>query len=314
MAVKTSASIAADVLSFIATGSVLVTSIVDHQRALRSSSLISLYLSTYGVLGIARARTLWLISPGTSISTIMIAVVALNAMVLMVDSIKRSSKKLSDKSQYSPEQYSGFWNRAIWAWLAATFRVGYTKTISVDDLPPLDSKLESHKVHHELLVTWDRSKTRTATVNGILLTLWKDGHHPRHSLLRACIRSFLPSLLSPVMPRLCLTAFTFCQPFLLNSTVSLVEQSNPNRNYGKGLIGAWALVFLGIAVCIQTSNSSGTLISNSGCVAFELGVSVSELPFRHQIARKFDSFGISAVSTDQSAGARKNHRHGASRR
>lgn len=75
-----------------------------------------------------------------------------------------------------------------------------------------------------------------------------DDHKKRHSLLRACFRSYLLSSLSPIIPRLCLTAFTFSQPFLINTTVSFVGQMDPDSNYGKGLIGAWALVYLGIAV------------------------------------------------------------------
>jgi ATP-binding cassette subfamily C (CFTR/MRP) protein 1 len=95
----------------------------------------------------------------------MIATLALTVAALMVESVKRSAEAEPDKQQYSPEQYSGFWNRAIWAWLAATFRLGYAKVISVDDLPHLDSKLESHQVHHKLLSTWDKCKARTVMLN-----------------------------------------------------------------------------------------------------------------------------------------------------
>ena len=70
----------------------------------------------------------------------------------------------------------------------------------------------------------------------------------RHSLLRACLSSFKSSLWSAVLPRLCLTAFTFFQPFLLNDTVALVDSKSSNVEYGKALIGAWALTLMGIAV------------------------------------------------------------------
>lgn len=43
-------------------------------------------------------------------------------------------------------------------------------------------------------------------------------------------------------------AFKFSQPFLISTTVELVEMPNANSHYGRGLIGAWAFVFLGIAV------------------------------------------------------------------
>jgi hypothetical protein len=56
------------------------------------------------------------------------------------------------------------------------------------------------------------------------------------------------SLLLPVIPRLCLTAFTFAQPFLITATLNYVDNPNPNLDYGKGLIGAWALAYVGLAV------------------------------------------------------------------
>ncbi|OTA07898.1 hypothetical protein A9Z42_0088200 [Trichoderma parareesei] len=51
-----------------------------------------------------------------------------------------------------------------------------------------------------------------------------------------------------MLPRLCMTAFTFAQPFLVNTTIKYVGEKNANVYHGKGLIGAWALVYLGIAV------------------------------------------------------------------
>lgn len=45
-----------------------------------------------------------------------------------------------------------------------------------------------------------------------------------------------------------MTVFTFAQPFLVTTTIRFVEKKNPDINHGKGLIGAWALVYLGIAV------------------------------------------------------------------
>lgn len=63
-------------------------------------------------------------------------------------------------------------------------------------------------------------------------------------------------LLLPVVPRLCLTAFTFAQPFLINKTLNYVDDQSPNSDYGKGLIGAWALVYLGLAVSVPPALDS----------------------------------------------------------
>lgn len=51
-----------------------------------------------------------------------------------------------------------------------------------------------------------------------------------------------------------MTAFTFAQPFLINATLNFVDQQEGRQNdYGKGLIGAWALVYLGLAVSVPLS-------------------------------------------------------------
>jgi ATP-binding cassette, subfamily C (CFTR/MRP), member 1 len=81
-----------------------------------------------------------------------------------------------------------------------------------------------------------------------LITNFKDDHQERHSLLRACFRAYLLSFLSAVIPRLCLTGFTFAQPFLVNTTVTYVGQEVQDREYGNALIGGWVIVYLGIAV------------------------------------------------------------------
>lgn len=42
--------------------------------------------------------------------------------------------------------------------------------------------------------------------------------------------------------------FYFTQPLLINTTVSYVGDASADISFGRALIGAWALVFLGIAV------------------------------------------------------------------
>jgi ATP-binding cassette, subfamily C (CFTR/MRP), member 1 len=72
----------------------------------------------------------------------------------------------------------------------------------------------------------------------------------RHAFLFAVLKTFRWQILAGVFPRLCMTAFNFTQPFLMNTLLNWLGQENTGvkRNDGYGLIGAYALVFLGIAV------------------------------------------------------------------
>lgn len=57
-------------------------------------------------------------------------------------------------------------------------------------------------------------------------------------------------ILAVIPPRLCLIGFNFCQPFLINLAVTFSQQgvTDQTNKIGYGLIGAYVLVFVGIAV------------------------------------------------------------------
>lgn len=159
---QTSASIAADVLTFIATLAVLLISVLNHQRSHRPSTLLSLYLSASFILGIARVRTAWLLPSDGPLQAIATIIFVLTFVVLVLESIE--AKKIvcipdnSNSKNATPEQSSGFWARTCFSWLARTFYLGYSKVISLSDLPQLDPSMESHILHKDLTVSWDKCK------------------------------------------------------------------------------------------------------------------------------------------------------------
>jgi ATP-binding cassette subfamily C (CFTR/MRP) protein 1 len=55
-------------------------------------------------------------------------------------------------------------------------------------------------------------------------------------------------MLAPVLPRLALVAFTFCQPLLINRFLSFLQNPEESMNIGFGLIGAFGVVYFGIAI------------------------------------------------------------------
>lgn len=81
-----------------------------------------------------------------------------------------------DSKHATPEQSSGFWARTCFSWLATTFYLGYSKVISLGDLPELDADMESRVLHRDLAVAWDKctsvtSKHSLLTTAGPLLTM-----------------------------------------------------------------------------------------------------------------------------------------------
>lgn len=71
-----------------------------------------------------------------------------------------------------------------------------------------------------------------------------------NAFLIAWISAQWSPLLSAAFPRLCLIGFTFAQPFLINRAIefAVTPESQPYNNVGYGLIGAYVLVYSGLAV------------------------------------------------------------------
>jgi hypothetical protein len=57
-------------------------------------------------------------------------------------------------------------------------------------------------------------------------------------------------LLAPVIPRIALLAFTFCQPLLLRRFLQFLQDGDEKVNVGYGMIAAYALVYFGMSVSV----------------------------------------------------------------
>ncbi|KAJ5492160.1 hypothetical protein N7453_010257 [Penicillium expansum] len=146
--IQTDASLAADVLEVVAISSAIV---------LSPSTLLTLFLSARSLVGIARVRTLWLIPDETSKAVVFTIGFVLTLISLVFESSEKESIVTPETEKpATPEPFSGFWKQASFAWLAGTFRLGYSKVISVDDLPDLDPRLDTETVRNELQSVWSK--------------------------------------------------------------------------------------------------------------------------------------------------------------
>jgi hypothetical protein len=159
--VQTSASVAADTLAIVGTGGAALLSYIDRQRSLRPSTLLTLYFSALVMLDIPRVRTLWLISSVNGEAAIMTMTLTLTAVALALESTEKRSC-VADEKFGAPEEYSGFLTRTAFAWLAATFYTGYSKILNQDDLPVLDTRLQSSVLRKNHVSAWAKCKCLVA--------------------------------------------------------------------------------------------------------------------------------------------------------
>ena len=79
-----------------------------------------------------------------------------------------------------------------------------------------------------------------------------DSSTGEYALIKVSASCFRWQIISSVFSRLCLIGFNYAQPFLIAQAIAYVGRPTDalNRNYGYGLIGATALIYVGIAVSI----------------------------------------------------------------
>ncbi|ETS76400.1 hypothetical protein PFICI_11787 [Pestalotiopsis fici W106-1] len=229
-----SSSIAAAGLSLSSAIALCVLSYLEHGRNVRPSSVLLLYLLFSALFDAVRARTSWLLSPGSALAGISIASVVSKAVVLVMELHEKSDYIVAPAEAYGPESTSSVLNRSIFFWLNPLVWNGSRTVLRPGNLDGLTPEMTSTSLGPRFLDAWAGASERRqsyATMRAILTTLWWP-------------------ILGTLVPRILLLAFTICQPVLLQALIRyLGEPSTPeSESIGKGLIGAYALVYIGIAV------------------------------------------------------------------
>lgn len=81
-----------------------------------------------------------------------------------------------------------------------------------------------------------------------LLTLNTANYKRKHCLTYATLRTFAPELATAFVPRIGLMGLSLAQPYLVSAAINYIDNANLPKSYGYGLIGAYAITYLGIAV------------------------------------------------------------------
>lgn len=238
--VATKASIAAAALDFSAACVLFVLSLYEHSRSITPSTIIGIYLLISLPFDAVRLRTFFLLGSHAAhgIANLLSLSLAIKSLVLVTEAVEKRSILLEPYRDLPPEATSGIYNRSVFWWLNPLFRVGFGKTLQLGDLYDLDNTLSS------------------ANVQDIFSRRWSAVHEPgRLSLLFTIFRSLKWQLLISAIPRLCLSAVMFAQPFLIQDTINFVRNSHTQTaSVGWGLAGAYFLIYLAQAWCNATYN------------------------------------------------------------
>ncbi|KAF4630786.1 hypothetical protein G7Y89_g7350 [Cudoniella acicularis] len=232
--ILTTTSVSLSIIGTIVFGAL---SFAEHRRAIRPSSLISLYLFFSLLFDAARTRTIWLRATETPLSVLTTLATVTKFFILILETVEKRGLLRPGHQNPPPYATAGFFNRILFCWLNPLFRKGFSRTLSVNDLYALDKPLVSKTIHESIRDSYDELPERSP-------------EKVPHALLWTTMSTLKWSLLSAVIPRACLTGFNFCQPFLISASIAVSQAplKMQFQNQGYGLIGAYVFVYVGIAI------------------------------------------------------------------
>lgn len=239
--VQRQVSIAASALGFLSTAALSLLSFQDHRKSLRPSTLISIYLLLSIVFDAVQCRTLFLLTSADGLHTIaavLSANLAVKVVVLLLEVKQKRNVLVPTWRSVPRETLSGVISRSLFWWLNDLLKRGFKSNLRLEILWPTNQSMDSEGLLDKLSGIWGRGKLREG----------------KYALVRATMRSLRWPFLMGGFPRLCLIGFKFSQPLLIQRVVDFVGEKGgeERRDIGYGLIGAAALIYIGLAVSFAT--------------------------------------------------------------
>ncbi|XP_044717675.1 ABC transporter domain-containing protein [Hirsutella rhossiliensis] len=208
-------------------------SYLEHMRALRPSTFLSVYLSLTILVDMARVRTLFLLPYGGPIAGIFLASFLIKVAIFAFETCEKRSLLRPDWQNTSPEDLGGFYNRALFVWLNGVFRKGFRTLLTISSLTNLDEEMLKASNPTDLIERWEKA-----------------GKSSDHSLVWTFLVHYKWCFFSGVIPRMAYTGFSFSQPYLIEKVLDFTaDPGNPDtKNFSYGLVGAYAVVYIGMTL------------------------------------------------------------------
>ncbi|TQV93467.1 hypothetical protein V2A60_010128 [Cordyceps javanica] len=205
----------------------------EHIYSYRPSTLLSVYLTLMILFDIAKTRSYFLRADLSAIAGLSAAVVVVELVLLLLQEVSKRRLLTTRNSgpRISSEALSGFWGRALFLWVNTTLKLGFRSILRVEDLKDLGPEFSSERLYADFEPHWQAASPTS-----------------NHSLASALFRTLYPEFLRVVVPRLCFLGFTFAQPWLIMCIIDTVVGGSVSSDISGGLIGATALVYIGISI------------------------------------------------------------------
>lgn len=226
-------------------------SAAEHVKSTRPSTILSTYLLASVVFDIARLRTAWLSSEDRSLALAFSTSFVIQILALLLEAVEKR-RFLTPECRGKPrEELAGIYSRSMYWWLNHLIRTGYRSALVPESLESLDDDLSARTLDEKFHEAWIQ------VVGPSPDPLRTDEDAPKYKgrwpLVQTVARVMPSSLLWPIPAKMAVVAFTLCQPLALNRLLVFLQDTE-SINVGYGLVGAYGLIYIGMAVSTSLVN------------------------------------------------------------
>ena len=152
--ISTRASIPTAALTLLGSLAFCCLSYAEHVNSVQPSTILNVYLFLSLLFDIARSRTLWLQHYNNTLAALLTATIAIKIPILVLEAWNKRRILRPEYQVYPPEAISGIISRLFFWWQLPLFRQGYSETLTVNDLFPLDKHLSSSYLQTAMQLAW----------------------------------------------------------------------------------------------------------------------------------------------------------------
>lgn len=169
---RTALGLASSTIACLSAVCVLVIICAEHAYSIHPSHLLGLFLAITALLDSAIAYSLFRHNVLVQ-GSLAAAVVAAKALLLCLEEISKRRLFINSelKEEAGKEATSGFWGKAFYVWLNATFWKGYKSTLTLDDLDQLNKNLKTQQLCDAFRDHWSKGMLFHINTNGMMALL-----------------------------------------------------------------------------------------------------------------------------------------------
>ena len=143
-------------LSLLTYATFFVLSVVEHGRSVSPSTILTLYLAFSIIFDGIQLGLLYVARNLCTLSTITLFIFIARLVLLYLEAQNKTLILREHYVHLAPEEKAGFFSTSCFWWVNGIIALGYSKILSIHDMPPLPSYLDTMKMREAMQRKWDK--------------------------------------------------------------------------------------------------------------------------------------------------------------